>query len=474
MALTVDALREKFPPPGGEFTLSASELDLPPAVDLFTAYLGSGTLTVTDVQDIDTTALSFSGSIVFADASRTGTVEFFADPSGVDVTGFRADAGLTGWVLPAAWDGADLTFLHDWQPDITGLALALSIEPIWGGIEGTGNAGIGAWLAVSWDPSHLLYLRGFPVPGSAGVSAGVQLIADGAPGITLPNTSDLPEITPRPPESAFGTPGITPVLPLALTDLAYTLAPAAPGSITVSWSEVRIADSLTLIPGLFELNDIRARYSVRGTDVDTALVTGMTLGGARWNAGLQLARNGTVASVQSMDIRLADTIRLSAIWEALGLAGAGLPDLEIKELACWLDVPTRGYGMQIDLTGAWQIIPSFSLNAVQIEAAGTDAPPDQVDVLTLWMIGKAAVRLSALYTAGQSWQFSGELIPGYTLSISDFDTVLADVFSAQVPAPVASLTLRGLALAFDSEGEHFEFAVSGAFPLAGVDRKSVV
>ncbi|MFE7558124.1 DUF6603 domain-containing protein [Kitasatospora sp. NPDC057500] len=470
MALTTEELRRRFPAIGGEFRLTAEELAVPGTEELFGTYLG-GPLSVAGVTAADPEGLSFSGAVTIPGvppgAAVTVTFSVNATVSPPVVAGLTLDVTLSTAPDPGEWKidlpylRLEAGFLREYGFDR--LLLVLSAEPGAGGAVST-FATVGGDLPFAAAGGVALRLRTLVQEGPA---ASTYTLNGEFSGVAFSALGDLGQLVPGAPSERFRLPDL-PGLPLPaaveLAGLSVVFTPdvhrAAAGLDPVLAASVRvnIPARWSLIPGVFEIEEIDAEFGVGSPRTAGASVH------ARLGGVLHIGETivGVTVSVPELDLNV-ELLRPVPLADALALflPGAQVPTGEAEAFSAWVNVRSEDYGAELDLAGPWSIGDVFALTGVtlSVQGAGTGRPTARLAAEAA--VGRAALSVEAGYDNGV-WRFSGtagDVVPAELFAL----------FDVAPPAVLADLTVRETRVSFDSGGGAFDLVCSCAFPLGDAD-----
>ncbi|WP_439681717.1 DUF6603 domain-containing protein [Embleya sp. MST-111070] len=469
MALTTEELRHRFPAVSGDFRLTAEELAVPGAEDLFGTYLG-GPLSVTGVTAADPELLTFSGTMAVPGLSPgvAATVAFSANTtvSPPVVAGLTVDVTVSTAPDPDEWK-LDLPYLRLEAGFLRAygferLLLVLSAEP---GADDVVSAvaTVGGDLPFAAAGGAALRLRTLVQQGPA---ASTYTLNGEFPAVTFSALGDLGQLVPGAPPERFALPEL-PGLPLPaaveLRGLSVVFTPdvhrAAAGLDPVLAASVRVGIPArwSLIPGVFEIEDIDVEFSV-GSPGTAAASVHARLGGV---LRIGEAFVGVSVSVPELDLNaeLLQPLPLADVF-ALFLPGAQVPGTA-EAFNAWVDARSKDFGVELDLAGPWRIGDAFALTAITLSVHGTGTARPTAGLTAQAAVGETGLSVAAHYDDGL-WRFSGiatDLAPAELFAL----------FDVAPPALLADLTVRETSVSFDDDGREFDLGCSCAFPLADAD-----
>lgn len=167
-----------------------------------------------------------------------------------------------------------------------------------------------------------------------------------------------------------------------------------------------------------------------------------------------------------------DFINLPELFDVFfNLNGQLIPDLTVTKF--WISGnPSVGdFAGELELSGTWILPPTqFGLGLdnlyFEVERSGTEAA-STCQIKAEFLIGGIHLELDADYPGpGEGWTFSGSTPVGQNIPLGTFISNLASSFGdITLPAPLAGLTLKNLAVDYNTTTQNYHLSGEADFPI---------
>lgn len=456
MAMSKSDLQQRLSqhPQGSTFTLSAADLGIPIATELFDTYLPGSTLTV-EHASTDATNLTVSGTtnIVGQGEHQQVSVLFHTAESVVTVVTIKI--WLTGWsfhttgTTPLTFSAAFLSNLGFTTP-----FLELSADSTKNGyylyLQGQHS------LNVPGLPRQHSLLCDVPVDPNDNQLWEVEF---GDHGIPL---GDLDHLVP-----SFGSLGISTFMnglsgmsvPLAsnlgLRRLGLLINPNWEKVIALSL-DVHSTHNWALAHGKFSLSELdlafMVTYPASHPRVSCTITAQLQVGGITLDTVISLPDFNLEAKLPSTQTpSLADV--LTHTWPGSGLTPGQLT-VDLLDLA--VDLKEGGYIFKIRVVEDLPLVPDLTLTRVTLSAWGNGLSTPQGEITALFELGEVAFVVS-VKRQNSTWHLVGSLLG--SVAIGDWLAALMTKFGGtlELPSPLAHLSFDDIGISWDSGSHTFVF-----------------
>ncbi|RJQ83881.1 DUF6603 domain-containing protein [Amycolatopsis panacis] len=453
MPLRVTDLRAKLAAADSLLEFSPEFLQLVPAVELFTRFLGDALLNVR-VLSVDVDALMVEGTVtIIGQAASTARIVFQTDDAEEHVLGLRVDVVLLD-------DGPGLP---PEIADIPAVLAMLGLGPLHlvFGIEPTGDGpasarprvGLGIELLFPRpDTSPRPYVWAYPPWGS-----GQPWYFFGSfDKVRLNGLDDLLKLA----AGDFDLPDDLGTGELALNALAFDVVPAdSTSAVDLRWLSLGVGIGLAgrwdALPGVLAVEDLDAAFTV--ADPLGRPEVAVVLGG-RVRLGEDILVDVTVMLPgRSLYGVLARPVELGSLLEDLFGNIPLFGDLVVSRLAVSAEMGGEpSYALELDLDNVWTIVEGIALSSVDLRVV-KEGGTVSATVGAVWQVGDGAFHVLGAWAAGGDWSFTA------TAEAIELSEVL-DSLGIQPPDVLSGMAFDRLAITFDSAG-HVSVACEARFEL---------
>lgn len=476
MAITVDQLGKLITNQlsSGSVTIRASDVGIPDVTAMFSAYLGTDSLTVTTQPKFDSAGLQLTGKITIShfDPQAPVTVSFTADPQRQYITGCQIEAGYAfanqnSWKINAPYLSADLTKLHGQA--FTLLMMRFFSVPTAAGERDSGFlAGLAFATTGGTGTPPIVWLQN---PGSSRIGmsgyfpTGFQLAGEAAVR-ALPFLAKDPSIVDGV-LSAFSG-----VISSILDSVMLTQVSALYDLGLDRWDEVSVSLGLRnglhyqIIPTLFTLDTITPlRFGASRDQGGTTWRVGCTVGARCTFGSMQLDAQLSMPERQ-MSAVLWNPSNANALIPNGALDGTGVsPSAHINyvHITCDANTPSA-YTLALGLQTNWDLGGGVQMTDVEMRLSGQSGQP----LATVELAGRMSLRNSSLIVSGtksgSAWTASGS---GFDIKLADFETWFNTTFGTPLPSGIAGLDIDRVSVSLShSAGWSGSVSSSGSFPIS--------
>ncbi|RLU81815.1 hypothetical protein CTZ27_31945 [Streptomyces griseocarneus] len=465
MAMSTDELKDRLR--NGNFVLPGSDLAIPAADALFAEHL-DGTLTITGAVLSDDTetggGIVVSGHTTLPSATEQSTllpvVVRFSCNTDHDVTGVEAEIACPAWTVESGRLQLDLTFLPEGFESLV-LRLAThenhdgNLIPFAGVAMDAVFPGAGRLRLVSADES-----------GGAGTVVSTHVLAgefdplplSGLDALTgLPFARDV-RLPPLPPE-------VTSVLEaLALAGLRLTLDLSS-RRIRAAWLDVRLAASWPVVPGVLELTDVGASFSLT-LPTEPARDASVTVTASAKIADTVTAAASITVPGLILTTQVTTPVNLfPAAEQFLRAAGENMPR-QGSHFGAVVDLRAKSYTLSFGVDAPWPVVPgALELTDLELTMSGAQGRPWAGTLHGAFLVDDTPVQLRASYDQG-TWDIAGA---AYGIRFARLADWLSRQYRITVPRALAEFTLDELSVtcAKPQDGQaDFALRFAGTLPVA--------